>query len=194
MATLTTADQQHIPAEDSVRQRGEDRTLSPEEKILQNAEQLTNPHGFALDPALMNLGGNTNQSSAGKVQFQNGETTNHTEGNSSIAGLEPHDRDGTLSTPIEDTPAQGTADTAPEDLDSQPGGDGDNTEESGAAEKAAKKKASNAKSEELRRLWREHEGSTMDGATAKLREDLANPQAGASDKSKHVFAMIWYEP
>lgn len=75
------------------------------------------------------------------------------------------------------------------DIDSQAAENGDQVSDNG--NKAAKKKAANAKSDELRRLWRENETVSLDTATQQLRRDLMTPQSSASDKSKHVLAMIW---
>ncbi|KAI9792936.1 MAG: hypothetical protein M1816_001258 [Peltula sp. TS41687] len=47
------------------RRRNDHLLSAEEEKLLENAEHLTNPNGFAIDPALMNVGGGGNAPSTG---------------------------------------------------------------------------------------------------------------------------------
>ncbi|KAI9830992.1 MAG: hypothetical protein M1826_004109 [Phylliscum demangeonii] len=56
---------------------------------------------------------------------------------------------------------------------------------------ARSKKGSNHKSDELRRIWRQNEGKTIEEVTIQLRHDLVDLQSSASDKNKLLFGMLW---
>lgn len=144
---------------------------SSEDMILRAAQQLANPYDFPIDPSLMNGAGNPHLDYTSVGQYQEHQSAS-----------------GDFGVGVDQSQSQGT-----------PAPEGENRERTSLSLETntgdgmvGKKKASNPKSDELRRLWRENESRSMEDVTAQLRRDLVDPQSGASDKSKHVFGMLWY--
>lgn len=52
-------------------------------------------------------------------------------------------------------------------------------------------KPTNAKSDELKRLWAEHRERPLVDVMDQLRDHLLNQQAGEVDRSKLLFGMLW---
>ncbi|KAI9721545.1 MAG: hypothetical protein M1812_002307 [Candelaria pacifica] len=177
-STSTQRSQQHQPdasfdfqQHHSQSQQEQDNfQYSPENMIMRSAQQLTNPNGLPIDPALENPnthvmsfpseGGSGNH--PGLEQLPAGDYSAFARPNN--PGL---DVDNDIQ--AQDTPEPGEKDT----------------------DEAPKKKGSNssiANDLELRRLHREHQHLSVKEAASMV---LQNERTQMAEKSKQVFAMLW---
>ena len=173
-----TATEHQYPSVQHVRGHNRRASHSPSEAmILQAAQQLTNPFDFPIahpiDPSLIDTAVQPDLLYPAPTQYQDHVSMRQ---QSEKLNVQPGE--------VESQGASADGDTRAQDSPSPESG------EIGTAE--AKKKAANPKSDELRRLWRENETRSLEDVTAQLRQDLVDPQSGASDKSKHLFGMLWY--
>lgn len=137
----------------------------PESMILQSAQQLTNPNGYNLDPA---LGGGLSQSHSYPDPSQYASMAPQGPPSATFGNFEvptAHMMDSQQSTP------------APE---SQPK----------AAAKPSKAKATSLQNDlELRKMFEKEKHRSLQDVAAQL---VNNERGPNSEKMRQTFAMIWY--
>ncbi|KAI9818541.1 MAG: hypothetical protein M1827_000600 [Pycnora praestabilis] len=143
---------------------------SPEEgMILQSAQQLANPHGLILDPALED---HNNQGMAYPPEGMYGSHAAMADRQlGSYSAFESRDSQGPENEDLgQDTPEAGAI-----------AKDGDKAQKKGST-------SSIANDRELRRLYRENQHLSIKGAAIQV---LQNESGTMAEKSKQIFAMLW---
>jgi len=141
---------------------------TPEDMIRQSVQQLKNPHDeFALDPALQDRANHGLPYALGA-----GYTTQGLESRPPLGHYQSFD--GTDHQLLDHT------------VDDQ-GQDG--TEVDGAKKKKGSA-SSIANDLELRKLFRENQGRSIKEVAAQV---LTNERGPKSEKTKQIFAMLWYD-